>query len=84
MSKKNLLGEVKQVQKFGPFTIAEVEYVEPINENRGMIYKGWGISRLGRTDKYKPEVGENIAISRARKALYNKLKGKNVNITLAG
>ena len=89
------LEEVKKESKilgitgFGRFTIAEIEYQNPLNALKSGIvtakrFVGIGIARQGEGDRGSEEIGRNIAISRAQKALYRKVNGKQINHILMG
>lgn len=80
------------VTKFGRFTVAELEFlkpIEPVIVKPGMSvetksYKGVGIARQGEGDRCSEQIGQNIALSRAQKSLYRKVNGRNVNHVLMG
>ena len=72
---------VKSISNFGRFTVAEVEYE---NEGDSKRIIGVGISKRGHGDTYRPLVGNAIAISRAKKGIYKKLKNQTINELFVG
>jgi len=82
MSKVILVDDLVKITKevkSGPFTLIECVY-----EIGSKTYRGTGIAKQGNEDKFKEEIGRNIAISRAKKAIWNRMHGKRNNIAFAG
>ena len=71
------------------FTFAQVEYnkmltKEESNGSNFKKYTGTGWARQGEGDRSNPEVGKNIAVSFAQKALYRKVNRKPINSSRMG
>jgi len=71
----------KGITRFGRFTIAELEFT---SEADNKVITGIGIAKQGNEDKYRDEIGRNIAVSRAKRAIVKKLSGKSINEVFAG
>jgi len=68
--------EVVKIERFGVFTVAEVK------DENGKI--GVGISKRSRNDKISDELGQSIALGRAKKALKLKLEKKALRSSYMG
>ena len=68
LSKTGITVTEPVIERIGPFTIAHIK------DSKDHI--GYGVARLSGIDHDNPEIGANIAKSRAEKALFRKLNHK--------
>lgn len=76
LQKTEPVNKIVQTVKVGRYTIVEIQTEDGV--------KAVGIARRSQGDKDRPEVGENIAISRAIKSAERKAKNKTVQNPLMG
>ena len=85
--KKN--SKVVKVEHLDRFTFAQCSYDKPLSkeESNGSTtkkYTGTGWARQGEGDRPNDDVGKNIAVSNAQKALFRRVNRRPINSSRMG